>query len=178
MYAHDVDFHVGSITEYLESRVAGSAGAEATGEGEPFLEHAILDLPDCHDFLGVMGKALRPNGMLIVFCPSLTQIISCLQSVRDADMPFSLESTLEIGQGAGVGGRQWDVRAVRPRALVKAEEEKLKEAAEEEIVEEVGAETVETPKAVGEGWNTVCRPKVGGRVVGGGFLGVFRRLAY
>jgi len=198
IYAHCIDFHVGTIPGYLEARLEAQ-GQEEGGEPEPFLEHAILDLPDVHRVLDVVGKALKPNGLMIVFCPSLTQIISCVQTVKDNHLPFILETTLEIGQGAGVGGRQWDVRAMRARAVVRKEEEKGTQG-ETEVSEtestatvtetespETVAEVVETakedveveaPKAEEEGWNMVCRPKVGTRVVGGGFLGVFRRLEW
>jgi tRNA (adenine57-N1/adenine58-N1)-methyltransferase len=57
-----------------------------------------------------------------------------------------------------------------------AEEAVAEEAVAEEAVVETATKEVSPPKLEGDGWNMVCRPKVGGRVVGGGFLGVFRRL--
>ncbi|OBT99863.1 hypothetical protein VE01_01992 [Pseudogymnoascus verrucosus] len=180
MYAHSVDFHVGSIPEYIASRLATSP--------EPFLDHTILDLPDCHLYLETISQALKEDGTVLVFCPSITQVIACVKQAKKEVLPLVLESTLEIGQAAGVGGRVWDVRAVRARSFVRAEAEKVEGA--EEAVEsgtegsEAAAETIAetTPKEAkplkpeGDGWNMVCRPKVGDRVVGGGFVGVFRRV--
>ncbi|KFY93979.1 hypothetical protein V498_04139 [Pseudogymnoascus sp. VKM F-4517 (FW-2822)] len=181
MYAHSVDFHVGSIPEYISSRLAASP--------DPFLDHTILDLPDCHLYLETISQALKVDGTVLVFCPSITQVIACLQKVRKEGLPFSLETTLEIGQAAGVGGKVWDVRAVRARSFVRAEaveaekveggEEGVESVAEgsgEEAVAEAAVKEAEPPKPEGDGWNMVCRPKVGDRVVGGGFLGVFRRV--
>ena len=192
MYAHSMDFHVGSIPEYISSRLATSP--------DPFLDHTILDLPDCHLYLETISKALKVDGTVLVFCPSITQVISCLTQVKKERLPLALETTLEIGQAAGVGGRVWDVRAVRARSFVRAEAaeaEKLEsgeegvesgiegsgesvESGTEGSVEEAVAETAvkgaESPKPEGDGWNMVCRPKVGDRVVGGGFVGVFRRV--
>lgn len=191
MYAHSVDFHVGSIPEYISSRLATSP--------DPFLDHTILDLPDCHLYLETVSKAMKVDGTILVFCPSITQVIECLKLARKEGLPLALETTLEIGQAAGVGGRVWDIRAVRARSFIKAEAAAAAavEAAEAESVESVEsseegtegltesseeavAETVpkeaESPKSEGDGWNMVCRPKVGDRVVGGGFVGVFRRV--
>ncbi|KFY07714.1 hypothetical protein V492_06891, partial [Pseudogymnoascus sp. VKM F-4246] len=50
------------------------------------------------------------------------------------------------------------------------------EGSGEEAVAEVAVKEAESPKPEGDGWNMVCRPKVGDRVVGGGFVGVFRRV--
>ncbi|KFY19040.1 hypothetical protein V491_04618, partial [Pseudogymnoascus sp. VKM F-3775] len=50
------------------------------------------------------------------------------------------------------------------------------EGSVEEVVAETAVKGAESPKPEGDGWNMVCRPKVGDRVVGGGFVGVFRRV--
>lgn len=181
MYAHSVDFHVGSIPEYISSRLATSP--------DPFLDHTILDLPDCHLYLETISKALKVDGTVLVFCPSITQVIACVKRARDEGLPLALETTLEIGQAAGVGGRMWDVRAVRARSFVRAEAaeaekveggeegaEGIAEGSEAEAVAETAPKEAESPKPEGDGWNMVCRPKVGDRVVGGGFVGVFRRV--
>ena len=83
----------------------------------------------------------------------------------------------------------WDVRAVRARSFVRAEAaeaekveggeegaEGIAEGSEAEAVAETAPKEAESPKPEGDGWNMVCRPKVGDRVVGGGFVGVFRRV--
>ncbi|OBT61778.1 hypothetical protein VE03_09076 [Pseudogymnoascus sp. 23342-1-I1] len=181
MYAHSVDFHVGSIPEYISSRLATSP--------DPFLDHTILDLPDCHLYLETISQALKVDGTVLVFCPSITQVIGCLKQVRKDGLPLSLETTLEIGQAAGVGGRVWDIRAVRARSFVRAEAaeaekvesgeegvENVTEGSGEEAVAKAAVKEAEPLKSEGDGWNMVCRPKVGDRVVGGGFVGVFRRV--
>ena len=183
MYAHSVDFHVGSIPEYIASRLATSP--------EPFLDHTILDLPDCHLYLETISQALKEDGTVLVFCPSITQVIACVTQAKKDGLPLVLETTLEIGQAAGVGGRVWDVRAVRARSFVRAEAAEAEKAegaeeavesgtegseAEAEAVAETTPKEAEPLKPEGDGWNMVCRPKVGDRVVGGGFVGVFRRV--
>lgn len=169
MYYSDIDFHVGTIPDYLTKRLEETP--------EPFLSHAILDLPSCHSYMEVIGRALKPDGLLLVFCPSITQINTCVKVVKDEKLPFLLENTLELGAGIGVGGKEWDVRAVKPRAVLKAEAE-MRNFLDGEVESETDVARTEneiTPSQ-DSGWEMVCRPKVGNRIVGGGFLGVFRRM--
>ena len=79
-----------------------------------------------------------------------------------------------------------DVRSVKPRATLKKTSEKMsqssssgeetsdvekgQEARDEELAENLVKNEEE------EKWAMVCRPKVGEMVVGGGFLGVWRRM--
>jgi tRNA A58 N-methylase Trm61 len=212
MYRHNISFHVSTIPEYLEQRLEESKGA-------PFLDHAILDLPGVDEYIELVSRCMKPNGVLIAFCPSITQINKCALAVKEQKIPLLLESVKEIGKSAGVGGREWDVRLVRPRKLLKeeaaanelsgvaaSEAAKTTKDAEREASEEVAdavmakgdaekdayvqkavekcieAKDVEagirTKKVSdGEGWEFVCRPKVGEKVVGGGFIGMFRRMA-
>ncbi|KUJ10982.1 uncharacterized protein LY89DRAFT_710606 [Mollisia scopiformis] len=155
LYFPHIDFHVGKIEDYLSPRLIENGQ-------QPFLDHAILDLPGTHDYLDIVGKALKPDGSLLVFCPSITQIIDCIKHVKERRLPFFLEQTVEVGGAVGVGGREWDVRRVKPRALLKAEGEESPES-----VPESGDD---------EGWQIVCRPKVGVRISGGGFVGHFRKI--
>jgi tRNA (adenine57-N1/adenine58-N1)-methyltransferase len=175
LYYHNVDFHIGKIEEYLASRLATTS--------EPFLDHTILDLPRAHEYFDIVAQALKPNGSLVVFAPSVTQIGTCIQLVRENRLPFVLETVLELGAGVGVGGREWDVRAVKPRALLKAEAEARKMMVSDGDFagpeSEAGAENFSTSEKKGaSGWEMVCRPKVGGRVSGGGFLGVWKRMEH
>jgi len=167
MYFPDVDFHVGGIPEYLSGRLIESA--------DPFLEHVILDLPSPGSYLGIVGNALKPNGSLLLFCPSITQINVCVQMVKGKKLPFLLEKVLELGAGAGVGGREWDVRAVKPRALLKTEA--AARESEEPTIESVDeSDLSEATTSADSGVEMVCRPKVGGRISGGGFVGLWRRM--
>lgn len=205
MYFPNVDFHVGTIHGYISGRLTDSP--------EPFFDHAILDLPNTQDFMEIVSKALKPNGTLITFCPSVTQINACLLMAKDKGIPFFMERVLEFGCAIGVGGREWDVRLVKPRqarqdchicnvgvpslkpdSRATWQSHEGREASEHKI--ELDASDVQTsseiednpdtPEAlpltplpeeqpVTRGWEMVCRPKVGGRVAGGGFLGVWRR---
>lgn len=188
IYTPNIDYHVGTISAYLSSRLSQSP--------DSFLDHTILDLPSPHEHLEIVGQALKPNGFLIVFCPSITQINICVQKIKNQKLPFLLETVLELGAGIGVGGREWDVRPVKPRALIEAQAQARKasrgvaELIEGSVAEstEVGSSEADSvygavsPLKISEspeidsGWEMVCRPKVGGRVSGGGFVGLFRRM--
>lgn len=160
---------------------------------EPFLNHAILDLPNPSDYFEILGKTMHPFGKLITFSPSVTKLVECLQLVEEQDLPFMLEKAIEVGAGFGSGGREWDIRTVLPR-MKQRKTNSVENAAKkslEETEEELGVEVeVESPEAVGasdephiessvdknkEGREIVCRPKVGIRVEGGGFMAVWRR---
>lgn len=177
MYVHNIDFHSGTIDEYLSKRLEQTE--------DPFLDHAILDLPGPNQYLGIIAKAMKPNGSLITFCPSITQINSVVLELSRKGSPFYLEKVLEIGSGVGGGGREWDVRPVKPRLLIKAEtaaraqtETATAEAGnleDAEVSPVTDSSAPETTEDSGAGWELICRPKVGARVVGGGFVGLWRR---
>jgi tRNA (adenine57-N1/adenine58-N1)-methyltransferase len=171
MYFPNVDFHVGSIKEYLSGHLAET--------NEAFLDHAILDLPATHQYLEIVGHALKSNGSLVTWCPSITQINKCVILVKEEKMPFLLEKVIEVGAGLS-GGREWDVRMVRPRALSKVKlEPKVPDPDEEARVPVTEIEDVESPAESAvqdDGWEMVCRPKVGLRVIGGGFIALWRKM--
>ncbi|KAE9379789.1 hypothetical protein N431DRAFT_398277, partial [Stipitochalara longipes BDJ] len=176
IYYPHIDFHVASIDEYLSSRLAETDSA-------PFLDHAILDLLDIHYYFDIVGKALKANGTLITFCPSITQINAGVTFVRQNGLPLFLEKVVEVGGAVGVGGREWDVRPVKPRALLKArvEDVKLSDGLEEDLAQgsedsSPAASPSHTPASDDSGWEMVCRPKVGLRIAGGGFVGVWRKM--
>ena len=245
VYSHCVDFHVGTIPDYIDARLASS-------NGSPVFDHAILDLPDTHDYLEIVGKSLKLGGTLITFNPSLSQIMRCVEDVRSKKLPFVLDKVLEIGLAAGVGGREWDVRLVKQRVLkkkedaavlyegtrhlvldssIKAESETAQfsdvafkdnvafvesgDIGESHVIEDTAvtkellavednaavqgnldepAKTeepvadlaTETTASMGrevealtndseDGMSMICRPKVGVRIEGGGFIGVWKR---
>ncbi|KAK1996173.1 adenine-N(1)--methyltransferase [Colletotrichum falcatum] len=156
MYLADVDFHVRTIRSYLSSRLSRNGG-------RPFLAHAILDLPASQEHADVAAEALVPGGKLVVFYPSITQILEFVVWAKDSGRPLVLDRVVELqtstssggGDGGfrdGTGGRVWDVKVVSLRKAVKE-----------------GA-----TGAAARG--LVCRPKVGTLVAGGGFVAVFSRL--
>ncbi|KAH6667879.1 adenine-N(1)--methyltransferase [Halenospora varia] len=194
IYFHHVDFHVGLIEDYLSNRLEKSP--------KPFLDIAILDLPATNNYLDIVSKALKPSGKLLVFCPNITQINECVLDVKKKGIPLFLEKVVELGASLGSGGRVWDVRPVRPRAYLKAMAEKaavnvlggsfkrlqLGDETTEEVTPSVVTGEVAsdvdntteiqetTPTDDGGGWELVCRPMVGGRIVGGGFVGLWRKM--
>ena len=176
IYARNVDFHIGDVSEKLLELQQGRQSAQ-------FLSHAFLDLPAAESHLTAVAAALRVDGTLIVFNPSITQINSCATRIKEQRAPLDLEKVVELGVNGGSGGREWDVRFVRPRSTLKTEPE-----AESE--EENGQESSNDPEGRNDGapselrnsllrdsekWSMVCRPKVGDRITGGGFLGVWKK---
>lgn len=149
-YLPSVDFHVGSVDEYISRRL------EQTG-GQPFLSRAILDLPSAHENAERVIEALHPNGLLILFKPSISQIADFQAWSTETKQPVRMEKVIELystttsdgGVHDSSGGRHWDVKTVIPRAQQ------------------------------GEGGDgkpvQVMRPRVGERVAGGGFVAVLRR---
>ncbi|KAF7948255.1 uncharacterized protein EAE97_003666 [Botrytis byssoidea] len=203
VYFPHIDFHVGSIHDYLSKRLEETKGV--------FLDHAILDIPGIQDEMEIVGKCMKPDGRLITWCPSITQHMKCLEIVKGKKLPFVLDRVLELGSQLSTGGREWEVRSVKPRALIKAEKKAKAEEMEREDrsktafavnewltkissteVDEVASEDVEISESesvtvqasTGEdsdltdmsGWEMICRPKVGDRITGGGFVGVWKKM--
>ncbi|KAG5948388.1 hypothetical protein E4U53_006309 [Claviceps sorghi] len=146
-YLPSIDFHVGSIDEYLSERLAKSGG-------EPFLSRAILDLPSAHENAERVVQALLPNGILILFKPSISQIADFQKWSAETRQPIRLEKVLELpvsttsdGVHDAGGGRHWDVKTVLPRASQDGSGRPVQ----------------------------VMRPKVGEKIAGGGFVAVLRR---
>jgi tRNA (adenine57-N1/adenine58-N1)-methyltransferase len=125
------------------------------------------------------------DGNLIVFNPSITQINECALKIKQEGIPLELDRVIELGVNGGSGGREWDVRPVKPRVQkvqVAPEEDaelssdNASRDAEQEQAEHVPVQDGSPSQTPDEGkWAMVCRPKVGERVVGGGFLGVFKK---
>ncbi|CAD6456855.1 ebbf0ab2-92d8-48ce-840b-b256193153db [Sclerotinia trifoliorum] len=213
-YFPHIDFHVGTIHSYLSKRLEQTQ--------DVFLDHAILDIPAIQDEMEIVGKCLKPNGRLVTWCPSITQHMKCLEAVKSKKLHFVLDRVLELGSQLSTGGREWEVRSVKPRALIKAEMKANEERmAEEDIAEAASAvdkflarvsmdeksneESKGKKKGKGNGeikssagmedklepnegvkelanfidmskWETICRPKVGDRITGGGFVGVWKKM--
>jgi hypothetical protein len=119
-------------------------------------------------------EALKPHGKLVVFFPSVTQVMEFVVWATETKQPLHAEKTIELMPGSwapgftdAVGGREWDVRTVTPR---KAKREAA--TAQTASDGDAGASDVVAAEP-----NTVqvCRPKVGNLVGGGGFLAVFTK---
>lgn len=175
MYLHNIDFHVGTIEDFINKRFSENGRV-------PFLDHAILDLPGAHNYVDIVTSALKPNGSLLIFAPQITQINTCVLHSKKIGIPVFLDAVIELGDATGVGGREWDVRPIRPRAYLQAVAEKeLQKVTARENGDEVESEAEvaslsESSENSEDGWEMVCRPKVGGRVQGGGFVGQWRKM--
>jgi tRNA (adenine57-N1/adenine58-N1)-methyltransferase len=174
MYASNVDFHVGDVSDWIAKQKT------ARQTEEPFLTHVFLDLPNAEHHLMNVAPVLHVNGILAVFNPSITQIADCVEAIREQKMPYLLDQVIELGAGTI---REWDVRAVKPRAtLRKVEVHDCSETPTGDTTEAVEGQAVrdeELAKDLAqteEKWAMVCRPKAGQQVVGGGFLGIWRRM--
>jgi tRNA (adenine57-N1/adenine58-N1)-methyltransferase len=175
MYAGNVEFHVGDVSPWLEQQKA------LRKTEDPFLSHVFLDMPNADRQLASVAPVLHVNGVLAVFNPSITQIVDCVETIRKHKMPYLLDQVIELGAGTI---REWDVRAVKPRATIKKADEgtspetltpeelidpvKGQEARDDELTEDTANDDNK--------WAMICRPKVGQQVVGGGFLGLWRRM--
>lgn len=122
--------------------------------------------------------------------PSVTQIGECVDLIRREKLPFILERAVELGSGLS-SGRLWDIRfAVKKSradpsswtdpAAQGSDGPKTDEASEDVDVENEPApeeEQKQQPQPQDKNDSVlVCRPKVGTRIVGGGFVGIWRRI--
>ncbi|EPS33655.1 hypothetical protein PDE_08617 [Penicillium oxalicum 114-2] len=187
IYAGNVDFHVGSVEDW-----AAEQSKQRALEGsapQPFLSHVILDMPSADLRIPHVAPLLKRGGYMVVFMPSITQIGECVRTIRQHRLPFVQERVVELGLGM-TSGRHWDVRLAYKKSAAdpsswapQAEtdgEDTTSTADSTEQIEELDAkpdEVVhpETPLK-GEEPVMVCRPKVGIRTVGGGFIGLWRRI--
>ncbi len=186
LYYQNIDFHVTDVSAWTRK-------ALFERNGQPFLSHAFLDLPSADSHLGGVADALRTNGSLVAFNPSITQILECVRKIEEDSLPLELERVIELGLNGSSGGREWNVRAVRPRRkkepLLPQDTEEgsasdtagAEVAAEDTVVTDDAAEmatdTEDTPDqpVTNERLSMICRPKVGDRITGGGFLGIWRK---
>lgn len=174
LYSGNVDFHVGDVSAWIASQKV------TRRTDEPFLNHVFLDLPNAESHLANVAPALRVNGLLAVFNPSITQIVQCVEKIREEKLPYLLDQVVELGAGMI---REWDVRAVRPRSTLKKPVAKdSPEASDTEPIDPVKGQEIRDDELAEnlakeeEKWAMVCRPKAGQMVVGGGFLALWRRM--
>ena len=193
-YTDDVEFYVGEVSAWIDQQLIQRGLHSPEIQDKAFLSHVILDLPGSQSHLEKAASVLHVNGTLIVFNPSITQIIACVKEIKLKMLPLELDRILEVDQGM-VGGREWDVRAMKPRALARAETEKkvnLEEecaatgASNQGLTEDGGdsgidAKQNDTIKELVKEeieWYMVCRPKFTERWSGGGFVGVWKKMRH
>ncbi|KAF4554002.1 Hypothetical protein D9617_5g068770 [Elsinoe fawcettii] len=187
VYSGNINFNVGSVSDWVRAEI------ERRSDKAAFLSNAFLDLPGLEDHLATVSSVLLPDSKLIVFAPSVTQILACFEKARKAKLPLVLGQVIELGTNGSSGGREWDVRAVVPRDKIKRRkaESEVSERAPQDV--DVRAETSEDELSLESETSAadssaaevevepepdaeekiVCRPKVGDRITGGGFLAVF-----
>ncbi len=180
MYLNDIEFHVGDVSEWIDDQ---TKHRELDREDASFLSHILLDMPNADQHIEKAASALHVNGNLLAFSPSISQIMAIVEIVKRRQLPLQLDRVVELGSNM-TGGREWDVRAVKPRVLAKVTNRKgLPEATDgkdrrnmddnhmEECFTSSTDSRVETQdgKDGGKveresGWEMVCRPKVGDRI--------------
>ncbi|KAI5302766.1 hypothetical protein KEM56_000380 [Ascosphaera pollenicola] len=191
MYAGNVDFYTSPVEQWIEEQtqrrrrhLQSPNDQEAEGEAKPFLQYAILDMPAAHERIPHVSRVLKVDGTLAVFMPSVTQIGECVQLVNELRLPLMLERAVELGTGIS-SGRTWDVRTASVRrqtslAVAAQEGEDGEDAAREPEIATDGEEasTAEKTEEAQPEKRTVlvCRPKVGDKIVGGGFVGIWRKI--
>ena len=202
LYYGNIDFHVGDVSDWITSQMVSRqepsyrdsevSTASAKVQPAPFLTHAFLDLPSTETYLSKVASALYPDGILMVFSPNITQIVNCVRQIKIDRLPLLLDRVVELETGRSEG-RIWDVQAVRTRAMERGLEKtnscesdvnheaecssQLTDSDSEHS--ELEARDVEQASDRGkqdDDFVMVCRPKVGERVVGGGFLGMWRKM--
>ena len=187
LYANDIVFHVGDVSQWIDEQVYD----RGLGLDEKaFLSHIVLDMPASFHHVEKAASVLHTNGNLLAFNPSITQIVSIVKLVKQLNLPLVLNSVLELGPYSG--GRDWDVRTFIPRALTRMAKASTQEDDPSRNTDKKSKEGSVADPANSDpfdrdsqpihdqlgGMEIVCRPKVGYRVAGGGFLGVWTKMKY
>ena len=187
IYANDIVFHVGDVSQWIDEQVYKRGLGP---DQKAFLSHIVLDMPSSFQHVEKAASVLHTHGHFLAFNPSITQIISLVKTVKQLNLPLVLDSVLELGPNSG--GRDWDVRAVIPRAQRGTAQDAAMEDDASRNADKIPddgsvADLAERnpsdkdnqpiPDQVKE-MEMVCRPRVGHRVTGGGFLGVWRKMKH
>ncbi|KAJ5349844.1 hypothetical protein N7541_007571 [Penicillium brevicompactum] len=190
IYAGNVDFYVGLVESWIakQKQLRQKTGQVSADENtvEPFVSHVILDMPSSNLRIPHVTPIMKHDGLLVVFMPSITQIGECLQMIKEQNLPLVQEKVLELGNGIS-GGRLWDVRFATKKSgadpsswtVPSIDEGAAPEAQEPGVEEQTSGSESESSSpepAVKSDSVLVCRPKVGVRIQGGGFVGVWRRI--
>ncbi|KAI5290284.1 hypothetical protein KEM54_001970 [Ascosphaera aggregata] len=195
IYAGNVDFYTSPVENWIEDQMdqrrqrqqldESSKGEEEEEEEMAFLQYAILDMPAAHERIPHVSRILNVDGILAVFMPSVTQIGDCVQLINKLRLPLMLEKAVELGTGLS-SGRIWDVRTAmvrrpKPAAIyTKPTSSNEGDADEEAKGDEPSTDAkIESEHDVARTERQpvlVCRPKVGDKIVGGGFVGIWRKI--
>ena len=106
IYASNVHFHVGDIPQFIEQQFSARASRE------PFLSYAVCDFRAVHQSFKNLAPAMVRGGIVAVFCPQMTQILQCVETVEELHLPFAIDQVVEFGHNIS-GGKQWDIRPIK-----------------------------------------------------------------
>jgi tRNA A58 N-methylase Trm61 len=192
LYWPHVNFYAGDVKTWVQEQLEQRRGRNwSFSKAEPeFLDHVLLDMPGVHTQLKHVHAAMREGAKLVVFVPSITQIGECARVVQEGSLPLTMDKVVELGEGIS-NGRRWDVRMVMPRkrsdAAAESENEKSLPAGQDGDGTNVGPQDSEdaappSPSILDEAMAQdepvmVCRPLVGERTFGGGFVALFRKVS-
>ena len=160
MYYGDVDFNVSCVSEWIETQF------RERGSDVAFLDHVLLDMPNAADHLALASKALKTDGCLMVFFPSITQVVECVMTAKKKKLDLFLENVIELDNRT-VGGRYWDVKF----ANIRAKQNLHENVQTTEGGEVAGKSDSEAEKKL----EMICRPEFGYDRVGTCFVGLFKR---
>ncbi|KAF2756391.1 S-adenosyl-L-methionine-dependent methyltransferase [Pseudovirgaria hyperparasitica] len=186
LYADNVEFHVSDVSSWITRE------QERRESEEPFLSHVVLDMPSAQAHLSTIARALRVDGVLAIFNPSITQIGDCEKRIRLEALPLTQDQVIEL-----VSPRPWDLtctvpRSIRPREYPSTQTSAVETETVDVPTEELCTEESVTPETENAGDRSaqsvmnaervepdsvmICRPKFYTGNTGGGFLGVWRRM--
>lgn len=186
LYWPHVEFYADAVEHWIRDQVERrqTSAAKSRHETGEFLSYVVLDLPSVHTRLRDVQRAMREGAKLVVFTPSVTQIGDCVRKIKEEKLPLVLEKVVELGEGIS-NGRRWDVRLVTPKKAKGSPGSPTQIAPGEEsgiddrIVDDPdNIEDVENASTTpDEAQVMVCRPMVGERIIGGGFIALWRKLS-
>lgn len=190
IYAPHVDFYVSNVSDWisdqLESRRKPTLFQSPSG---PFLNYVVLDMPGSHLQIEKVASVMREGGLLVIFVPSVTQIGDCVKIIQDKQIPLRMEKVLELGESIS-NGRTWDVRLAKRRARATTPTVTVEDGDKDKTTKDMDPEASPTVQAIEDGdiqetpaetrnaddAVMVCRPKVGRMTIGGGFIGLWRKV--
>ncbi|KAL2380308.1 hypothetical protein RJZ90_004670 [Blastomyces dermatitidis] len=179
IYVGNVDFYVSSVEKWIQEQVARRSTNQDSPD--PFLSRVILDMPSAHLRIPHVAPIMKDDAVLAVFMPSITQLGDCANLISKERLPFLQEKIVELGTGIS-SGRVWELRITTKRSPKDAlSREATTEETLDETAEDSSNTTVEEVPSLTKGEKTdreevlVCRPQVGERITGGGFVGIWRK---
>lgn len=181
MYTGEVDFYVSPVEDWIDEQTRRRTTGGLIKRVYPFLTYVLLDMPSAQNLIPKVAPIMRADGVLAIFTPNVTQIAECVDIIRRQRLPFLQEKTVELGTGIS-SGRLWDIKVVQTRAhvsrivgkrrAVENQDQTDPEQSVSEFEREPSADAVKSEGDIVQ----VCKPKVGERIVGGGFVAIFRKM--